>query len=635
MDGLDDDLYRRLFDSAPDGLVVCHLVDRADDRSLLVIAANPAAATSGVSAAAIGRRLVDALPALASSLARCAEACRTGAGAPFRAGHLDVVPIALGGARVGLRITTARGPDAQRLSAFFDTVLEQLPAMVFVKDAVELRFTHFNRAGEELLELSRTALLGKNDHDLFPAAQADAFVDKDRQVLATGGVWDIPEEPILTPRGTRWLHTRKIPVRGPDGTISHLLGISMDITERKRAEDLMRASHQESLARTEEQLRQAQKMEAVGRLAGGVAHDFNNLLSVILGYAHLLQGQLDGDPRYGGDLREIRTAGERAASLTRQLLAFSRQQVLDPRVLDLSEVVRNLEPMLRRIVGEDVEITVGEHPVLGRIKADPGQLEQVLMNLVVNSRDAMPTGGKLTIELANVDLDGDYAAEHLGVTPGPHVMLAVSDTGFGMDRATAARIFEPFFTTKEKGKGTGLGLSTVFGIVQQSGGTIWVYSEPGAGATFKIYLPMTSDDAMLLREPERVGRLGGSETILLAEDEEQVRVMVATILRRQGYTVLEARDAMAAMHHARHHPAAIDLLLTDVVMPEVGGRSLAVQIAAVRPGLRVLYVSGYTDDAVVRHGVLEADVAFLQKPITPDALARKVREVLDGPGPPG
>jgi PAS domain S-box-containing protein len=383
----------------------------------------------------------------------------------------------------------------------------------------------------------------------------------------------------------------------------------------------------------EEALRQAQKMEAVGRLAGGIAHDFNNLLSVILGYAHLLQGSLDGDPRYGGDLREIRTAGERAASLTRQLLAFSRQQVLDPRVLDLAEVVRNLEPMLRRIVGEDIEITVGEQPVLGRVKADPGQLEQVLMNLVVNSRDAMPTGGKLTIEIANVVLDDEYATHHLGVVAGPHVMLAVSDNGVGMDRATAARIFEPFFTTKEKGKGTGLGLSTVFGIVQQSGGTIWVYSEPGAGTTFKIYLPMTTDDAALLREPDRAGKLGGSETILLAEDEEQVRVMVATILRRQGYTVLEARDAMAAIHHAGHHGGAIHLLLTDVVMPDIGGRSLAEQIGALRPGLRVLYVSGYTDDAVVRHGVLEADVAFLQKPITPDALARKVREVLDGPLP--
>jgi two-component system cell cycle sensor histidine kinase/response regulator CckA len=629
----DDDLYRRLFDAAPEALVVCRLTDRADDRSLVIEAANPAAAACGIPAAALGRPLIEVLPALAAEAGRCAEACRTGAAAPFRAGHLDVTPFALGGARIALRIQPSHGQDAQRLSAFFDEVLEQLPAMVFVKDAGALRFTHFNRAGEELLGLSRLALLGKNDHDLFPSDQADAFVAKDREVLATGGVWDIPEEPIATPRGQRWLHTRKIPVRGRDGTITHLLGISMDITERKRAEEMMRASHQESLARTEEQLRQAQKMEAVGRLAGGIAHDFNNLLSVILGYAHLLQGSLDGDPRYGGDLREIRTAGERAASLTRQLLAFSRQQVLDPRVLDLAEVVRNLEPMLRRIVGEDIEITVGEQPVLGRVKADPGQLEQVLMNLVVNSRDAMPTGGKLTIEIANVVLDDEYATHHLGVVAGPHVMLAVSDNGVGMDRATAARIFEPFFTTKEKGKGTGLGLSTVFGIVQQSGGTIWVYSEPGAGTTFKIYLPMTTDDAALLREPDRAGKLGGSETILLAEDEEQVRVMVATILRRQGYTVLEARDAMAAIHHAGHHGGAIHLLLTDVVMPDIGGRSLAEQIGALRPGLRVLYVSGYTDDAVVRHGVLEADVAFLQKPITPDALARKVREVLDGPLP--
>jgi PAS domain S-box-containing protein len=389
--------------------------------------------------------------------------------------------------------------------------------------------------------------------------------------------------------------------------------------QRKRAESLKDA--------LEAQLRQAQKLEAIGSLAGGVAHDFNNILSVILSYSEMMKSDLEPGHAMIGDVDEINSAALRAANLTRQLLAFSRQQVLQPSVLDLNEVVRDLKSMLRRLLSEDVELVINAEAA-GNVHADPGQIEQVLMNLVVNARDAMPRGGSITIETASVSLDASFAAEHIGVTPGPHVMLSVTDTGQGMDSVVRARIFEPFYTTKDKGKGTGLGLSTVFGIIRQSGGTIWVDSEPGVGTSFRAYLPEVAASTDTTAALARPALKRGTETILLCEDEEPVRVLARTILTRNGYRVLEARNGGEALMLCEQHPS-IELLLTDVVMPMMSGRQLAERLRSIRPDLKVLYMSGYTDDAIVRHGVLRDEIEFLHKPITPEVLARKVRDVLD------
>ena len=400
----------------------------------------------------------------------------------------------------------------------------------------------------------------------------------------------------------------------------------VDLTDKRRTEVALRA--------TEEQLRQAQKMEAVGRLAGGVAHDFNNVLSIILSYAEMLLDELPADDPKRDDITEIFQAGWRAADLTRQLLMFSRQQMLEPKLLDLDTVVGSMDKMLRRVLGEDVQLVTvrGDGPC--RIKADPSSIEQVIMNLAVNARDAMPVGGKLTLETATVPLDEGFAEAHAGVKPGLYVMLAVTDTGVGMDPATQARIFEPFFTTKPKDKGTGLGLSTVFGIAQQSGGSVWVESAVGAGTTFRVYLPCVQGEPEPARAPVSPSA-GGTETILLVEDEAPVRAVARQILERHGYTVIEAADGAVALALAERHGKRIDLLLTDVVMPQMSGPELARRLRAGRPGLRVLCMSGYTDDSIVRHGIASSDIAFLMKPLTPDALARKVREVLDATGPTG
>jgi PAS domain S-box-containing protein len=542
--------------------------------------------------------------------------------------------------------------DGEPAARFLETIIENLPAMVFVKRAEDLRFVRFNRAGEDLLGISRTELLGRNDYDFFPEQQAAFFVEKDRKVLAQGHVEDIPAEPIQTPRGTRWLHTRKIPV-GVDGVPRYLLGVSIDITEVRRAEEALRTSNaelerrvaertadlereieerrrtEETLRRVQEQLLQAQKMEAIGRLAGGVAHDFNNLLTVVLSYASLLLPTFQPNDRRREFVDQMRLAGERGAALTHQLLAFSRQQVIQPRVLDLAEIVRDMNAMIRRLVGEDVTVETVIAPELGRIKADASSIEQVILNLVVNARDAMPGGGRLTLEADNVDVDEAHGREHLGGSAGAHVRLSVSDTGVGMDKATQQLIFEPFFTTKPKGKGTGLGLATVFGIVTQAGGHIRVHSEPGRGTTFEVLLPRT-DEALASEVPRGIASsLVGTETILVAEDEAQLRDVVRRALEQQGFSVLVAGSGLEALALFGGHLGQIDLLITDMVMPDLSGRDLAARLAPRRPSMKILYMSGYIEDAIAGHGADDPRTRFLPKPFTPEALVRKVRETLD------
>ena len=379
-----------------------------------------------------------------------------------------------------------------------------------------------------------------------------------------------------------------------------------------------------------EQFLQAQKMESIGKLAGGIAHDFNNLLTIIKGYSQLPLADLkEGDP-LRENFNEIQNAGERAARLTRQILAFSRRQILDMKVLDLNVILGDLDKMLRRLIGEDVELVTLLAESLGKVKTDSGQIEQVIMNLAVNARDAMPNGGKLTIETANVELDEEYARRHIAVKPGRYVMLAVSDTGIGMTPEVKDRVFEPFFTTKEKGKGTGLGLSTVYGIVKQSGGNIWVYSEPGQGTTFTIYLPVV--DEAVVEEPEErpiAGTSRGGETILIVEDDTNVRKLTSLILNRKGYRVLEASNGEQALDICRDLEKPLDLVLTDVVMPAMSGKRVIEELRRMQRTFKVLFMSGYTDNAIVHHGVLEVGTNFLQKPFTVDGLIGKVREVLD------
>jgi len=502
----------------------------------------------------------------------------------------------------------------ERYRAMFD----DNPMPMWIYDRETLGFVVVNEAAIRHYGYTRDEFAAMTLVDIRPAEDVPALRDN----VARASRFD---------EGRIWRHRKK------DGTIINVeirahqfevgkrpvrLVLANDVTERVRAE--------EALRKTEEQLRHAQKMEAVGRLAGGVAHDFNNLLSVILSCSETMRGDLKPVEPMREEVDQIHRAAGRAADLTRQLLAFSRQQVLAPKILDLNEVLVGMDKMFQRIIGVDVQLVLLCGSGLGRVRADPGSIEQVIMNLVLNARDAMPTGGKLTMETANVMIDEASARDHLGTRPGPHVMLAVTDTGIGMDRATQARIFEPFFTTKETGKGTGLGLATVFGIVQQSGGSIWVYSEPGKGTSFKVYFPHAEGD---MQEPRAVARpvsLRGSETVLLVEDDEQVRTVARAILRRNGYKVLDASNGGEAMLLCESHARPIHLLISDVVMPHMSGPELARRLAQVRPDMKVLCMSGYTDDSIVRHGVMDSDIAYLQKPITPETLTRKVREVLDG-----
>jgi signal transduction histidine kinase len=415
-----------------------------------------------------------------------------------------------------------------------------------------------------------------------------------------------------------------------DGTIVNVEVTAREIDLRGRRTVLCATADVTQRRHLEEQLRQSQKMEAVGRLAGGVAHDFNNMLSVIIGYTQIHLADMPPEDPIRPDIEEMDKAAGRAADLTRQLLMFSRQQVLQPKDLQLDEVLGGLKKMLHRLVGEDIEVLVRAEPGLDCVHADPSSIDQVVMNLVVNARDAMPKGGRLTLEVNNVVLDDAYAREHPGAKPGRYVMLSAADTGIGMDAATRTRIFEPFFTTKAEGKGTGLGLSTVFGIVAQSGGSMTVDSEPGKGTTFRLYLPAvaaTDEPVLSARAPLSHG---GHETILLVEDENQVRTVASGILRRRGYRVLQAKSGVEALTVFHENAAAIALVLTDVVMPGMSGVDLAAEVTRVRPSMRVMCMSGYTDDTVVRHGLTDSGLAFLQKPFTPQSLSRKVRAVIDG-----
>jgi len=457
--------------------------------------------------------------------------------------------------------------------------------------------------------------VGRNALDLIHPEDRDLVVGRLTEAMAN-------------PRGRVDVAAR---VKHKDGAWRYLEGVLTNLLDDPSVGGIVNnyrdATERRSL---EQQVIQAQKMEAVGRLAGGVAHDFNNILTAIGGYTDLLLEDLPLDDPRRQDVDEIHRAADRAAALTQQLLAFSRRQVLQPKVIDLNALVSNVEKLLGRLIGADVQLATALADEVGRVRADPGQLEQVIVNLAVNARDAMPGGGRLTIETRNVDLDAAYAAEHRTVVPGPYVVIAVSDTGTGMSADTQAHMFEPFFTTKEVGKGTGLGLATVYGIVKQSGGSIWVYSELGHGTTIKVYLPRVDEPPDPLAAPGLANpeRLRGTETILLVEDEPAVRAVARQILARQGYTVLEAPDGPAALAMVAGR-ARVDLILTDVVMPGMSGRTLADQLATRWPGVRVLYMSGYTDDAIVRHGMLEPGLAYLQKPFRPDALVRKVREVLN------
>jgi len=505
------------------------------------------------------------------------------------------------------RTQTQRYEDETRLGV----MIEKMPVVLWTMNK-ELRFTSSIGAGLKELGLRPNEVVGKSLQEYLQTEDPEmpAIAAHKRALSGESASFEIEWQ-------KRVLEAHVQPLHSTEGGTIGVIGVALDVTDRERLAD---------------QLRQSQKMQAIGELAGGVAHDFNNLLMVMKGHAEMLLDRLAKSSPLRHSIEQMQGASDRAAGLTRQLLAFSRKQVLQPRVLDLNGVVSGMIQMVSRVIGEDIDLVFLPCLNLGLVRADPSQMEQVVLNLVVNARDAMPDGGKLTIETSNVMIDRSYAFRHPGgMEPGPYVMLTVSDTGCGMDAKTRARIFEPFFTTKAKGKGTGLGLATVYGVVKQSGGFIWVYSELGHGTTFKIHLPQVS--AQVENPPEEKAPAkptAGSETILFVEDEESVRELVRDYLSAAGYKLLEATDGVRALEVATAHKGPIHLLITDVVMPRMSGREVATQLSAQRKDMKVLFISGYTDDSVFRHGVLEGEVAFLQKPFNLKSLAQKIREVLDG-----
>jgi PAS domain S-box-containing protein len=472
---------------------------------------------------------------------------------------------------------------------------------------------------EQLLGYSPEEAKGLSADDILHPDSQPEFQVCLEEVLRTGSSRE--KEYLLLKKDGKIVEVRinSSTLKDEKGVHSRVLCIVDDMTEYKKLE---------------EQLRQAQKMEAVGHLTGGVAHDYNNMLTVIISYADLLMNSLKEDERHRSYVSEIRKAAERSANLTHQLLAFSRKSILQPEVLNINTLIDGTEKMIRRLVGEDIDLNINLQPDLGNVKVDPVQIEQIVMNLVVNARDAMPRGGKLMIETMNVELDEEYARQHLSVPTGSYVMLAISDSGVGMDKELQSHIFEPFFTTKGRNKGTGLGLSTVFGIVKQSGGNIWVYSEPGKGATFKIYLPLVQDkvnvgstEAVIPANP------GGQETVLLVEDDDTVRGVAQMVLQSMGYTVLEAKNAEHAINICKaESERSVHLLVTDVVMTGMNGHELARTLTSINSAMKVLYISGYTDNMIVHQGLLDEGISFLQKPFTPTTLTKKVRQVLDSAG---
>ena len=510
-----------------------------------------------------------------------------------------------------LQRTTALQEKIEEQNRFFTLDL----ALLCIAD-MDGHFKRLNHAWEKTLGYSMDELIDRPFMD---------FVHPDDQESALRALEDQRQQKEIIgfvnryrhkDGSYRWIEWRSSPMG------NHVYALAMDITDRKQAEA--------ERERLEERLRGSQKMEAIGRLAGGVAHDFNNLLSVILSYADFALEELEESDPIREDIVEIHTAGERAAALTSQLLAFSRKLVLKPTVINLNTVVADMESMVRRLLGEDIDIVVELAEDLGRVKADPGQIEQVIMNLAVNARDAMPLGGKLTVETQNMVLDQSYTREHPEVTPGQFVLLSVADTGSGMSAEAQERIFEPFYTTKQLGKGTGLGLATVYGIVKQSGGNILVYSEEGQGTAFKVYLPRVDAPVTSTDRSHEAVPTGGSETVLIVEDESAVRRLAERILRKGGYEVLAAANGGEALLLCEQHGTGVDMLLTDVVMPRMSGRELAGRLVEHCPELKVLYMSGYTDNAIVHHGVLDEGMSFISKPFSAAELAFKVRQILDG-----
>jgi two-component system, cell cycle sensor histidine kinase and response regulator CckA len=499
------------------------------------------------------------------------------------------------------------------MQEYLDLIINHFGDAIFVKD-----HNHKHVLVNDLLcsaiGKSREELLGKTVWDLLPQTQAKLIWEQEQRVLETGEEL-LTEEEIRNADGRFYTLMTKIRLLTDKSGNKQIVGTIRDITEHKRLQA---------------QFAQSQKMEAIGVLAGGIAHDFNNLLTVIKGYAELLLEEIHPDDPMRQDLKHIETAGQHGASLISQLLAFSRKQILQPEVINLNQIIMELCTMLRRVIGEDIKLETMADAELGLINADPGSIQQIVMNLAVNARDAMPKGGKLTIETANANLDNAYFQGHPVVKPGPYVMLTISDNGIGMDTDTQNHLFEPFFTTKVQGKGTGLGLSTVYGIVRQSNGFISVHSEIGKGTTFKIYFPRTESDALRLESESALeSKIGGAETVLVVEDERAVRSLASRILQCRGYNVIEASDGNEALQMAREFAGGIDLLLTDVVMPGMNGKELVSQMKEIRPGIKSLFISGYTNDAIVNHGILDPDVNFLQKPFTVEDLMRKVHETIN------